>query len=169
MTCGIHILTPSARFAPRAVNIFDPAFNILSAYGGTLAAVSGPVGMELPQWASASDAIIADLTAAVQMIGNKLKNNQIDWAAIVGASTQLRNAASTFFSQSGATNAALTRIFRPSRVYEYGCYDSYWTGGGCTNHAPSRRVGGRKYGGQCVSWAPYSLHCGSTSRCVANC
>jgi hypothetical protein len=108
-------------FFKDAVNIFDPAFNILNAYGGTLASVSGPVGMELPEWASASDAIIASLTETVTMIGNKLKNNQIDWAAIVGASTDLRNAASTFFSStSGATNEALTRIFRPSRVVRPG-------------------------------------------------
>jgi hypothetical protein len=156
-------------FFKESVNIFDPAFNILTAYGGTLAAVSGPVGMELPQWASASEAITEDLIATVTMIGNKLKNNQIDWAAIVGFSTDLRNAASTFFSQSGQTNEALTRIFRPSRVYEYGCFNSFWTGGECTNRAPSRKVFGRRIGGQCIMWAPYRLHCGSTSRCIANC
>jgi hypothetical protein len=103
-------------FFKDSVNIFDPAFNILNAYGGTLASVSGPVGMELPEWASASDAIIASLTETVTMIGNKLKNNQIDWAAIVGASTELRNAANTFFQSAGMNNDALTRIFRPSRV-----------------------------------------------------
>ncbi len=119
-------------FFKDAVNIFDPAFNILNAYGGTLASVSGPVGMELPEWASASDAIIASLTETVTMIGNKLKNNQIDWAAIVGASTDLRNAASTFFSSTaGATNEALTRIFRPSRVVRPGAA----RGGGAATRA----------------------------------
>jgi hypothetical protein len=110
-------LTLDLIFFKDSVNIFDPAFNVLNSYGVTLAANSGPVGMELPEWASASDAIIAQLTSTVEMIGNKLKNNAIDWSAIVGASTELRNAASTFFASSaGSTNEALTRIFRPSRV-----------------------------------------------------
>jgi hypothetical protein len=37
----------------------------------------------------------------------------------VGVGTDLRNAASNFFSQSGATNDALTRIFRPSRMVRW--------------------------------------------------
>jgi hypothetical protein len=109
-------------FFKDSVNIFDPSFNILSAYGATVAAVSGPVGMELPQWASASDALTASLIETVEMIGNKLKNNAIDWSAIVGFTTELRNAASAFFASSaGATNDALTRIFRPSRMVRAKC------------------------------------------------
>jgi hypothetical protein len=40
----------------------------------------------------------------------------------VGASQALKDASSTYFaSAAGQTNTALTRIFRPGRVYEYGC------------------------------------------------
>jgi hypothetical protein len=43
------------------------------------------------------------------------------------------------------------------------------SGGQCTNRIPRRRIFGRSIGGQCITWAPYELHCGSTQRCIANC
>jgi hypothetical protein len=43
------------------------------------------------------------------------------------------------------------------------------SGGQCTNRIPKRRIFGRTVGGQCITWAPYTLNCGSTQRCIANC
>lgn len=126
--------------------------------------------MEVPDWVSGSNAITQNLVDAVTMIAKKLENADVAWTAIVGASQALKDASSTYFaSAAGQTNLALTRIFRPGRVYEYGCFNSYWTGGQCVANAPRFKVFGRKYGGQCIAWAPYVLKCGSTQRCIANC
>jgi predicted ribonuclease toxin of YeeF-YezG toxin-antitoxin module len=91
-------------------------------------AVQGPVGMEVPDWVSGSDAITQNLVDAVTMIAKKLENADVAWTAIVGASQALKDASATYFaSAAGQTNTALTRIFRPGRVYEYGCFNSYWS------------------------------------------
>ena len=106
------------------MNLFDPSFNFLSSVYP-----NGPVGQELPDFVNGVTAFSDTLVDTVRQLGEKLQNQDINWQAIVGASTELRNAATTYFnSASGATNTALTRIFRPNRVYEYGCFNSYWTG-----------------------------------------
>jgi hypothetical protein len=155
-----------------SINLFDPSFNFVN----SINPIGLPFGMELPDFmgsagsGSGTSAFSIDLVDAVRQLGDKLQNQDINWQAIVGASTELRNAATTYFNSGvGQTNSALTRIFRPSRVYQYGCFDSHWRGGECTARTPRRRVFGRSFGGQCYAWAPYTLVCGSTQRCVANC
>ena len=113
-------------FVREEYNIFDPAFNFMWAYplptsdplnnGGTYTP-GGLLGMEVPDWVSGSDAIVANIIDTFTAIANKLQNADIAWTQIVGASTDLKNAANTYFnSAAGATNPALTRIFKPVRV-----------------------------------------------------
>jgi hypothetical protein len=207
------------------VNIFDPAFNILSAYGGTIAAVSGPVGMELPEWASASDAITATLIDTVTMIGCGVRGARCCErrrlvTSLLPTQEQAKEQPDRLDGNRGREHRSAQRsveLFQPERrdkrradahlpaephgalarfaprdpalfwrellpantleclpcflspQYEYGCFDSHWSGGQCTNRIPKRRVFGRTFGGQCITWAPYTLHCGSTQRCIANC
>ncbi len=158
-------LTLDLVFFRDSINIFDPSFNFLDAYSPV-----GNIGMELPDWISGPQAISDKLVDAIKQLGDKLQSQDINWQAIIATSTDLKNAATTYFnSASGQNNQALTRIFRPSRVYEYGCFDSRWEGGDCIARLPRRRVFGRTIGGQCYAWRPYTLICGSTQRCIANC
>lgn len=114
------------------------------------------------------------------MIAKKLENADVAWTAIVGASQALKDASATYFaSAAGQTNTALTRIFRPGRVYEYGCFNSYWSGGapteeshlafGCTSDAialtlqasawPTRRVSRCSAAGMAASASPGRRGC----------
>lgn len=111
-------------FMKESINLFDPAFNFLNGYYP-----QGPIGMELPDFTDFPTAIVDSAKDVIAYLGQKIAQNDIDWGAIVAVSADLKNAATKFFATSaGQTNAALTRIFKPSRVYEYGCFNSYWTG-----------------------------------------
>jgi hypothetical protein len=112
---------------------------------------------------------------------------------LAGAVTDLANAANSYItSQTGMGGSAMppiVRIFQPARVFEYGacackaceirlasaylvlthavvrpgapgCYNQVFSGGECTARLAT---------GQCYAWAPYTLQCGQTQRCIANC
>jgi hypothetical protein len=111
---------------------------------------------------------------------------------LAGAVTDLANAANSYItSQTGMGGSAMppiVRIFQPARVFEYGapakrarsglhlptwllthavvrpgapgCYNQVFKGGECTARLST---------GQCYAWAPYTLVCGQTQRCIANC
>ena len=147
------------------ITLFDPDFNFVNGYYP-----QGQVGIEFPNWSSAPDALTAEMTDVINYVGNKLNGAGVNWAAIVALGGQFKDAATKYFnSAAGQANAALTAIFKPSRIYEYGCFNSYWTGGECTARTKKVRIFGRTIGGICYMWAPYTLHCGSTQRCIANC
>ena len=158
-------LTLDLVFFKDSVNLFDPSFNFLNSY-----APQGQVGMELPSFTDIPTGITDQALEIIDYLGKKIAQNTIDWGAIVAFSADLKNAANTYFaSAAGQANDALTRIFRPSRIYEYGCFQSYWTGGQCIARTKKVRIFGRSVGGICYAWAPYTLNCGSTKRCIANC
>ena len=95
-------------------DIFDPSFNFLSAYYP-----NGPIGMELPEFTSQgknmADSVVEETTGAFKMIGIKIQNMEVDWAAVerlinAGAAA-LKNAADVYFkSVYGQGNQALTRM-----------------------------------------------------------
>ena len=134
----------------------------------------GPIGREVPGFVDATQPFIDAAIEAMRYVHAKLRVADINWAAVAALTNDFRTIASQFFEQNAATlgqntNVALSRIFRPSRTFEYGCYNSYWSGGSCLQRAPRFKLFGRQRGGQCILYDPYKLHCGSTVRCVANC
>ena len=134
----------------------------------------GPIGREVPGFVDATQPFVDAAVEAMRYVYNKLGVANINWAAVAALTNDFRNIASQYFEQSQATmgmntNVALSRIFRPSRTFEYGCFNSYWTGGSCIQRAPRFKLFGRQRGGQCLLYDPYQLHCGQTARCVANC
>jgi hypothetical protein len=160
-------------FFREAYTFFQPEFSLMTAYPWPGRTVGGFMGYEAPYWArnpqGAADAFYAQIIDTLNMLGNKLKSADMAWEAIVAVSADLRNAAQQFDNIVGQQNAALTRVFRPGKIYEYGCFDSRWEGGNCIKNAPRVKVMGRRIGGQCIAWAPYTLVCGSTQRCIKNC
>ena len=127
-------LTPHARTRAQ-----DPSFNFLNSY-----APAGRVGMELPNFVDMPTAIVNQAIDVINYLGQKISQNTIDWASIIAYSANLKDAANKYFaSPAGQANDALTRIFKPSRIYEYGCFNSYWTG----KRRQQRRRGGRGGGG----------------------
>ena len=95
--------------------------------------------MELPSFTDIPSGITEQALDVIDYIGKKIAQNTIDWASIVGYSADLKNAATAYFSSSaGQANEALTRIFKPARVYEYGCFQSYWTGAPAADSAAPR-------------------------------
>ncbi len=189
-------------FFREAITFFNPEFSLMTAYPWPGKTNGGFMGYEAPSWArdpqGAAEAFYAGAIDALNMIGNKLKNADMAWEAIVAVSADLRNAAQKFDTIAGQQNAALTRVFRPGKIYECacaslapaalrrtpralrprltprarcadGCFDSRWEGGNCIKNAPRVKVFGRRIGGHCIMWAPYTLVCGSTQRCIKNC
>ena len=102
----------------------DPSFNFLNSY-----APAGRVGMELPDFVDMPTALVNQAIDVINYLGQKISQNTIDWASIIAYSADLKDAANKYFaSPAGQANDALARIFKPSRVYAYGCFDSYWSG-----------------------------------------
>ncbi len=170
---------PSLRCRPAVyfkeeIVFFNPAFNFLNSMAAWDHANVGSVGREVPGFVDATQPFIDAAIDVMTYVYKKLGIADINWAAVAALTNDFRNIASQFYEQNMAnmgtnTNVALARIFRPARVFEYGCFDSSWSGGRCLQRAPRFKVFGRQRGGQCLLYDPYQLHCGATVRCVANC
>ena len=151
---------------------FQPTFSFLNSMAAPDHTNVGPIGREVPGFVDATQPFVDAAVEVMTYVYNKLGVADINWAAIAALTNDFRT--SQYFAQSGGTlsattNVALSRIFSPARTFEYGCYNSYWTGGSCLQRAPRFKLFGRQRGGQCLLYDPYQLHCGSTVRCVANC